>query len=257
MPVEIRRNFAKNPIGPMGIATAWWLPTRGAVTINGDALRLTINDNNPATLAQRIESPLAAGFIPAVPGQIFTASAYLRSNAAVTGVVDIGFMDSGNVLIGAYNYSTNLPLNPTTSVRHICTSPPAPANTVKTVIQMGMWLGTKTVGDWIDFKQVLIESKNTLSDWFDGNSLEGGGVYYQWTGAVANSESVAMEPDYAPGINTKYDTIYTSLVSGGYGPGSLADMEYKRLLATNGLSAPQKLTLYDLYAKAGERPRLR
>lgn len=56
--------------------------------------------------------------------------------------------------------------------------------------------------------------------------------------------------------DTKNDAIYNSLISGGYGPGSIATMERKRLLAATGKTEPAQLTLQDLYKLAGERPRL-
>lgn len=55
---------------------------------------------------------------------------------------------------------------------------------------------------------------------------------------------------------SRNDTIHAELVAAGHGPGSLTTMEYKRLLVKTGLSAPQKLTLYDLYKAAAEKPRL-
>lgn len=49
------------------------------------------------------------------------------------------------------------------------------------------------------------------------------------------------------------DSISAELIAAGYGPGSVQDMEYKRLLITTGATAKGH-TLMDLYALAGEHP---
>lgn len=55
--------------------------------------------------------------------------------------------------------------------------------------------------------------------------------------------------------NTKLDTIFTALRAAGY-TGTISDMERQRLLVALGLTEPQKLTIQDLYYRAGERPRI-
>src|SRR4030095_10538892 len=75
------------------------------------------------------------------------------------------------------------------------------------------------------------------------------------TVAAANVQNIeTLEVGSVP-VGSRADTIYQSLVT-TYGPGSVADMEYRRLLAVNALVSPQKLTMYDLYKLAGEKPRL-
>ena len=55
---------------------------------------------------------------------------------------------------------------------------------------------------------------------------------------------------------SKADTIMASLISAGYTTGSLVDRERLRLITATTPPNPDKLSLYDLYKLAGERPRL-
>src|SRR4030095_8171119 len=54
---------------------------------------------------------------------------------------------------------------------------------------------------------------------------------------------------------SKSDLLFQDLLT-SWAPGSIADMEYKRLCAMLGLTNPQPLSLYDLYFLAGEKPRI-
>lgn len=111
--------------------------------------------------------------------------------------------------------------------------------------------GTNYVnGDTIDTTGMLVEQSENLNPYFDGDTVIAGNVF-GWLSTANGSVSTWSKPY----TTDKNDDIYASLL-GTYGPGSLVDMEYKRLLAANALSAPQKLSLYDLYKMAGERPRI-
>lgn len=101
--------------------------------------------------------------------------------------------------------------------------------------------------------EVLLEKSGSAGPYFDGNSYSDASTEYVWQSTINGSESYAVALQSNAG---KQSDLFQQLVNAGYGPGSLVDMEYKRLLSKAGLTAPQKLSLYDLYALTGERPRI-
>jgi hypothetical protein len=250
--VILRRNKALNPISPVGTSIALWAPVRGTAALNGDSLRLTINDATVALAAARITPSAGITTIAVKPNTTYTISSDFRTNSAAGGAITTQFYDSGSVIIGSLIFTVTPALNSSTFVRgsHTFTTPP---NTAYVLINIGTGNGPRNIGEWYDFRQVLIEESAFAQTYFDGNTTPANGINYYWLGAVNNSESVATGNSTG---GSKGDTIYSDLLAGGYGPGSMADMEYKRLLAKNSLIAPQKLTLSDLYSLAGERPRI-
>jgi hypothetical protein len=250
--VILRRNKALNPISPVGTSIALWAPVRGTAALNGDSLRLTINDATVALAAARITPSAGITTIAVKPNTTYTISSDFRTNSAAGGAITTQFYDSGSVIIGSLIFTVTPALNSSTFVRgsHTFTTP---ANAAYVLINIGTGSGPRNIGEWYDFRQVLIEESVSAQSYFDGNTTPANGINYYWLGAVNNSESVATGSSTG---GSKGDTIYSDLLAGGYGPGSMADMEYKRLLAKNSLIAPQKLTLSDLYSLAGERPRI-
>jgi hypothetical protein len=132
--------------------------------------------------------------------------------------------------------------------------------------------GTNYVnGDTIDTTAILAEPLPDLDYYFDGDSVILNNIF-AWTGTANASTSTwskAYSTSYTDDVYATLgggpgksfnDALFASISGGRYNPPrctTLADMERKRLLSVLALSEPQRLSLYDLYSRAGERPKLR
>lgn len=76
-----------------------------------------------------------------------------------------------------------------------------------------------------------------------------------FTPLVFNEGEDVFEPILA-GNGTLADRIFEGLISQGFLTGTIVDREYARLLAKLALTAPQPLSLDDLYSRAGEDNRI-
>ncbi len=249
-----RKNKMTNPIGPIGTATTNITPTRGTLAVNGDALRLTINDATVGGLAQRIALTPLITSMPVKPNTMYSVSCDFRTNSAAGGGIQIGFYDITQTIIGSFQTMIMAAaLNSSTFVRGSAQAM-SPANAAYAVINYGTGVGVRNIGEWYDFRQILVEEgTSNYGPWFDGYTASDATTEYSWAGAPVASESYAIA---RVSNNGKQSDWYQQLVNAGYGPGSLADMEYKRLVAKAGLTPPVKLSMYDLYSLTGEKPRL-
>ena len=252
----LRKNRINNPIGPvLTTSNAHWTPARGTNAVNVDAIRLTINDATIGAFSQRIVSPslASAAVLRCTPGQVLALSAQLRTNVAcLLGCIQFNFFDVNDTSTGAPISSPEVALNANTFTQINLTATAYP-NSVKMILYLGIGTGARNLSEWIDFKNIMVEAAGSAGPFFDGNSISDSSTEYAWSGTVVSSESVAIGRTSQAGKNSD---MFQQLVNAGYGPGTLVDMEYKRLLSKNGLSYPQKLSLYDLYSLAGEKPRI-
>lgn len=251
--VEVRRNLATNP---RAATAAGWFTNNPASWTNTNN---TVISGHPLGIVTACKTvPLA----PVIGASSSLMSSYnmdvLLQSAVVRGV---GLWIWSNVAGQAHVYLGN-DLAGTDKYTIV------PANT-------WTWITCKNIGSGYaiaefiksglvaapDFTLItasMVELNKVPGDFFDGASVIASPYAASWAGAANGSESIMTRDTAIPIPNvSRNDNIYQGLVDTGFGPGTISDMEYKRLLAANGLSAPQKLTLYDLYSRAGERPRLR
>lgn len=198
---ETRRNRAGNPIGPVTAITGWWTPSRATAAINGDALRFTITDANPAATAQRINGPFppAATAVVCTPGQRYTLSCDMRTNSAAGGGISIGFYDAAGVAIGAIVTGPNTPLNPNTFTRFSFTQT-APAGAAFLYPGICLHTGGRNIGEWFDVRRILIEESPTAGTYFDGDTADPSAIEdYRWTGTPNVSPSIRATAVASPG----------------------------------------------------------
>lgn len=252
-PVSVsRRNYVLNPIGLYPVATGWWIATGGTLAVKDDALRLTFTAGTSGALDQKIGCSIDANTgMACVPGDIFTFAIEARSNLTVPMALNFNWQNAAGASVGGVN-SPTVVLDPATYKRLTFTAT-APANAAFFSVQCGLWTGTKNVNDWFECRRAIVEKGSSVGTYFDGNTLSDASTEYAWQGAVNNSSSYAIASISNAG---KASDMFQQLVNAGFGPGTLVDMEYKRLLSKAGLTYPQKLSLYDLYALTGERPRI-
>lgn len=260
---ETRRNIAPNPNAN---GTQFWLVNAfgGTVAITNPDVTGPVGTKSVMSTWTVAANSDGGGLysgsanlrqIIAYPGQVLLASVYVRCNKTQRISLTIYAYDNANVLKGSIAGS-QVVLNPNEWTRLAVIYPKLPAGTDHLLIAAYAQLGTGfvrwAIGDTLECQGLLAENSNTVNPYFDGDSRTVGTSSYAWTGTRYQSESIEL----AGSGGSKGDNIFAGLVAGGYGPGSMADMEYKRLLSKAGLIAPQKLSLYDLYALTGERPRL-
>jgi hypothetical protein len=145
-----------------------------------------------------------------------------------------------------------------------------PANAVRAYVRLYSASGRAwQVGDTMEATAFACEPGVSSSpNYWDGNTPNDSPTAYQWTGAVSASESVILNMNQNNSasdgwmndlINAGYttgsltDRIMKQLSDMGYSTGSIADREYARLKAKTGKTTG---SIMDLYALAGERPRL-
>lgn len=261
-----RHNLCTDP-GLESAVGGWgpWYGTGGAGTnakfadgtaFNGNCYRVTFTTAPSSGGGGHIFVGQDGG--PNLGGKRLTGSAWLRCSAAVNVYVEVAEF-SGGTYMGktAGTFVGTVALAPNTWTRVYYTTPPLDNGCDKTDWRWyisGAGLATNST---FDIDSCLIEYGSNLGIYFDGQTPPGDQHTYQWAGTQYLSDSYALyRNDAAASSPPKTDGIYNSLVGNGYGPGSMADMEYNRLLAKNSLTAPQKLSLMDLYALAGERPRI-
>jgi hypothetical protein len=197
---ERRRNRVWNPIGPTGTATGWWVLSRVTQALNGDAIRLTVNDATVAALAQRINSPFGVASWPKVTaGKTYTLSFDMRSNSAATGGCTFGWYDAAGAVVGSTAQAVPVVLNAANYTRVTLTAV-APAGAAFVYPGLGLWLGARNVGEWFDIRRVLLEEATTAGTFFDGDTADVPNAWdYAWAGAARNSDSVQSSIASTPG----------------------------------------------------------
>lgn len=195
---EQRRNLAANPIGPVGTAPGWWIPSRATVAVSEDALRLTITDALASNHAQRLSGPFpspGAGFATApkvTPGHVYLISAEMRTNtAAALGGLNMQWYDAAGAALGGTVSSppAGTALNASTYTRATLTGP-APAGAAYMYPAVGLWgSGVRNIGEWLDIRRVIIEDATYLRGYFDGDTADYPGGDYAWTGTPQSSPS--------------------------------------------------------------------
>jgi hypothetical protein len=213
MSTETRRNKTPNPITPLNTSIALWAPVRGTAALNGDSLRLTINDATVALAAQRITPSTGITTIAAKPNTTYTISSDFRTNSAAGGAITAQFYDPGSVLIGSLTSTITPALNSSTFVRgsHTFTTPP---NTAYILVNIGSGSGPRNIGEWYDFRQVLIEESPVATTYFDGDTPNTSLFSYEWTGAVNGSES--FELSLVRGIRRNKASNPSNEIAGGW-----------------------------------------
>lgn len=125
--------------------------------------------------------------VPAVPGQVYTASVYTRtSNVALTSVLYVQFFNAAGAVLATQ--STTLPASSTGYQRVSVTTAAAPEGTVA----IGMILrasGAVVSGNVVDGALWMITSGSGLAAWFDGDSPWSAIDSYVWTGDEDASSS--------------------------------------------------------------------
>ena len=128
----------------------------------------------------------SGGVAPASPGQVFTASAYVRSSKAQIVRSQIQFLNSMSTGAGA-KAGNDISLLPNVWTRVSVTSDPASSTAVSVRVDLDGGVGPVqwANNDTIDYTMIMLTSGSTLYNFADGDSSG-----WAWTGAANASTSI-------------------------------------------------------------------
>ena len=157
-----------------GLADNWTVMVRGT----GDSSRTHAVSRVQALLhgsyAQRLEitggvtntngSGLQSASVNVTPGQVYTASAYVRASVADKVMMSLRWVDS----TGAYITDTYSQQKVGTSVTRITVTGTAPANAARVSVVI---YGINQVGEWLEVDAVQLEQKPYATSFTDGTRV--------------------------------------------------------------------------------------
>lgn len=206
-----RRNFATDPAATANASAAGiltWAPrfygtgATGTTTLQTGTGPVTgVSTFMRKTWGSTVDSPdvgfqhtTDAGAYPVTPGDTYTISSYVRTNALrKQASMRPRYLDASHVRQSALDpASTWVPLTQNAWTR-ISVTVTIPAG----VAYIAPWSDADNFSDtlWVsgntfDGTALLVEKVSTLGAYFDGSTSTGNGATYEWEGSVNNSTSV-------------------------------------------------------------------
>lgn len=191
---EIRRNLVPNP--KFSIDLSKWRSGGSTLThlteqewaISGYAARMVHTTGNPFSYMEDV--------VPSTPGQNISASVRARSDNGAYARVSILYRNAANSVI--YTAHGNLKLLPSTSIEVLTVENViTPSDAVGFQIWVYGRLSDGSVpsdnsGLSIDFSEVIAEVSPAIGTYFDGDTVDNNGLFYEWTGAENASASRAI-----------------------------------------------------------------
>lgn len=176
-------NLATNPIP---LSTTGWVAGRVDLTMGSGYIRGTINDALAVSAAQR----LSFTYIPATAGSVYSAGIDARTSTGQPLNMWFQFYDSNHTLLTPPSTYPGPAASAADFARFAVENITAPAGTAYLCPFVGInGTGTRSVGQTIDARKLIVNAGPTVLDYFDGNTAGNGGYGYRWTGPIGASTS--------------------------------------------------------------------
>lgn len=190
-PEEQARNLIKNPSAEL--TADGWVAGSGTSAVVRSTASVTAYVGTACIRSTASASPsnfyiADVASIPALPGETFTASVYLRASVARSTTLYLRFYNSANGIISTF--SGTAATATTTAWSRFTVTGIAPALTTS----LAAYVSTSgsVSGNYIYADAAMLTKTSTALPYFDGTTAASGLTYYEWDGDPHASESVKL-----------------------------------------------------------------